>query len=103
MALKIGNLFEELGETLGIPGVVAGIGAIVLAPVVIPAAAKVGKPLAKTAIKGGIFAYEKVRSAVAETGEVFEDLVAEVKAEIAEEQSQQVLDSDSTSPNPEVS
>ncbi|AFY79117.1 hypothetical protein Ple7327_3971 [Pleurocapsa sp. PCC 7327] len=102
MALKIGNFFEELGETLGIPGVVAGLGAVVLAPVVIPAAAKVGKPVAKAAIKGGILAYEKVKSTVAETGEVFEDLIAEVQAEIAEEQSQQVLDPDSASSNPEA-
>jgi hypothetical protein len=103
MAFKIGNFLEELGETLGIPGVVAGIGAVVLAPVVIPAAAKVSKPVAKAAIKGGILAYEKMKSAIAETGEVFEDLIAEVQAEMAEEQSQQVLDPDSASSNPEAS
>jgi hypothetical protein len=103
MALKVGDFWENLGETLGVPGFVAGIGAVVLAPVVIPAAAKVGKPLAKAAIKGGILAYETVKGAIAETGEVFEDLVAEVKAEIAEEQSNQIIDSDGVEPHPEAS
>ncbi|RMF24418.1 MAG: DUF5132 domain-containing protein [Cyanobacteria bacterium J083] len=82
MALKIGGLWEDLS----IPGIAAGVGAIVLAPVLIPAAAKASKPLAKAIIKGGIIAYTKTKSAIAETGEVIEDLLAEVQAELAEEE-----------------
>ena len=84
MAFKVGDLFEDLG----IPGIAAGVGAVVLAPVLIPAVAKASKPVAKALIKGGIIAYEKSKSAIAETGEVLEDLVAEVKVELAEEEAE---------------
>ena len=85
MPFKVGDLFEDLG----IPGIAAGIGAVVLAPILIPAVAKASKPVAKALIKGGVIAYQKSRSAIAETGEVLEDLVAEVKAELAEQELQQ--------------
>ncbi len=85
MPFKVEDLFEDLG----VPGIAAGLGAVVLAPVLIPAVAKASKPLAKALIKGGIIAYKKSKSAIAETGEVLEDLVAEVKAELAEEELQQ--------------
>ncbi len=88
MAFKVEDLFEDLG----IPGIAAGLGAVVLAPVLIPAVAKASKPVAKALIKGGIIAYEKSRNAIAETGEVLEDLVAEVKAELAEEEAQPSLE-----------
>lgn len=88
MALKVGDWFKDVNSS----GIVAGIGAIVLAPVVIPVVAKASKPLAKAVIKGGILTYEKSRALMAETGEVLEDLVAEVQAEIASEQEQEKLD-----------
>ena len=93
MALKVEDWFEDLAENLGVPGIAAGIGAVVLAPLLIPAVAKVGKPIAKSAIKGGIVAYEKAKGIVAEAGEVLEDLVAEAKVELAEEQVQKELGS----------
>ena len=89
MAFKAEDLFEDLG----IPGIAAGVGAVVLAPVLIPAVAKASKPVAKALIKGGIIAYKKSRSAIAESGEVLEDLLAEVKAELAEEEAQPLLES----------
>ena len=82
MALEVEDLFEEVGT----PGIIAGIGAVVLAPVLIPAIAKIAKPIAKTALKSGIMLYEKSKAAVAEAGEVFEDLVAEAQAELADEE-----------------
>ena len=88
MAFKVGDWFEDVNTS----GILAGIGAIVLAPVVIPAVAKASKPIAKAVLKGGIIAYKKSRTIVAETGEVIEDLVAEVQAEIASEQEQQNWD-----------
>lgn len=72
---------DEVVEDLGIPG----IAAIVLLPVVVPAAGKVMKPLAKAAIKGGIVLYEKGKGVIAEVGETLEDLLAEAKAELAVE------------------
>jgi hypothetical protein len=67
-----------------ITGLAIGIGAAILAPIVIPAVAAVAKPLAKAALKGGLLLYERGKEAVAEAGEVIEDLVAEAKSEIAE-------------------
>lgn len=67
-------------------GLAIGIGVAILAPVVVPILASVAKPIAKAAIKGGIMLYEKGKEAVAEAGEVVEDLVAEAKAEMTEGQ-----------------
>lgn len=80
MAPKITDFVEDAGA----PGIIAGIGAVLLAPVVIPVVAGVGKPIAKTLIKGGIVLYEKSKGAFAELGETWEDMVAEARAEIAE-------------------
>ena len=90
MAFKFEDLFEGVAENMGVPGVAAGIGAVVLAPFLIPAVGKVGKPVAKAAIKGGIAIYEKGKGLFEETGELFEDLVAESKAELAEQQAQKL-------------
>lgn len=96
MALKFDNLLGNIKD-LGVPGVAAGIGAVALAPLLIPAVAKVGKPVAKAAIKGGIAFYEKSRGIVEETGEALEDLVAESKAEIAEQRANRTIE---VVPNP---
>ena len=93
MPFKVGDLLEDLG----IPGIAAGVGAVILAPVLVPAVAKVSKPVAKAVIKGGIIAYNKSRSAIAETGEILEDLVAEVKADLAEEEMRESFESADTS------
>jgi hypothetical protein len=81
MAPKIGDFIEDAGA----PGLIAGIGAVILAPVVLPLVAGVGKPLVKSLIKGGLVAYEKSKGALAEAGETWEDMVAEVRTELAEE------------------
>ncbi|MBD1937102.1 DUF5132 domain-containing protein [Microcoleus sp. FACHB-68] len=80
---------DDLFEDFGLPALVVGVGAAILAPVLIP----VGKPLAKSAIKGSIALYEKSKGVFAEVGEAFEDLVAESKAELADAQNQQDLKS----------
>ena len=67
-------------------GLFIGIGAAVLAPVLLPILASIARPVAKGAIKGGIMLYERGRESVAEAGELFEDIVAEVKVEMADEQ-----------------
>lgn len=69
-----------------VTGLLIGIGAAVLAPVVLPILASIAKPVAKAAVKGGIMLYEKGKEAAAEAGEMFEDIVAEAKSELAEEQ-----------------
>ncbi|MCU0534179.1 MAG: DUF5132 domain-containing protein [Hydrococcus sp. Prado102] len=78
--------FEDLMENLGVPG----IAAIVLLPVIVPVAGKIGKPIAKAAVKGGIVLYEKGKGVVTEVGETLEDLIAEAKAELAEDREQEL-------------
>lgn len=60
-----------------------GITALILAPIVLPLAAGVNNPLGKAAIKNSLIISEKVKEALAQTQEVFEDLAAEVQAELA--------------------
>lgn len=67
------------GRTIAI-----GVGVVVLTPVVVPLL----KPVAKAAIKTGVSALEKTKAAIAETGEVFRDIVAEAQAEVAIESEQ---------------
>ncbi len=85
---------EDLAEDLGVPG----IAAIVLLPVLVPVAAgKVGKPLAKATIKGGIVLYEKGKGIIAEVGETLEDIVAEAKAELAESETERLAEAEAGS------
>jgi hypothetical protein len=65
-------------------GIAAGLAAAVIAPLLIPAVKKGARPLAKSLVKGGVMLYEKSREAVAEAGEMMEDVVAEVRAEAVE-------------------
>ncbi|EHC15879.1 DUF5132 domain-containing protein [Fischerella thermalis] len=73
----IGDLAEGLGVT--------GIAALLLLPVFAPVIARVGKPITKTMIKGAILFYEKNKEAIAELGDTWDDIVAEARAELAEE------------------
>ncbi|MCX8026362.1 MAG: DUF5132 domain-containing protein [Thermodesulfovibrionales bacterium] len=67
-----------------VTGLAIGIGTAIVAPVVIPILASVAKPIAKALIKNGILLYEKGKEVFAETTEIVEDIVAEVKAELTE-------------------
>lgn len=62
-------------------GVTAALAATIIAPVIVPAIKRSGRPIAKSLVKGGLALYEMGREAVANTGEVVEDVVAEVRAE----------------------
>jgi hypothetical protein len=66
-----------------LPMILIGIGAAVAAPVVIPALAAVGRPLAKGAVKGLLLVTDQVTELFAEVGEQWSDLVAEARAERA--------------------
>ncbi|CEJ47555.1 DUF5132 domain-containing protein [Umezakia ovalisporum] len=93
MAPKIPDFVEDAGAS----GIIVSIGALLLAPVLIPVVAGIGKPIAKSLVKGGIVAYEKSRGAFAEMGETWEDIIAEAKAEIAEERQAPAFEATSTS------
>ena len=76
-------LFDN-GIRLG-TGLAIGIGALILAPAVIPALGAVIRPIAKASIKGGLMLVEKARELAAETAETISDMTAEVEAELAAE------------------
>lgn len=78
-------MFGDLLKGNAATGLLIGVGALVLAPVMLPALAAIGKPVAKAFIKGGIIFFEKSRETFAELGEVAEDLVAEARSELAEQ------------------
>lgn len=73
----IGDLAEALGVT--------GIAALLLLPVFMPVITRVGKPITKAVIKGAILFYESNRGVISEIGDTWEDIVAEARAELAEE------------------
>jgi hypothetical protein len=77
-------------------GLVIGIGAVILAPVIVPVLAAAAKPLIKAGIKGGVMLYEKGQEMIAEAQELFEDLAAEVKAELYDEAG--IVDVSATTP-----
>lgn len=62
----------------------AGLLGAALAPALIPAIKRGSRPVAKGVVKSGMFLYEKGREAAAHTGEMVEDVMAEIHAERAE-------------------
>lgn len=72
-------------------GVAIGLGVAVLVPAAIIALAPVIRPMARSTMKAGILAYEKAREAVAEMGEVVDDLVAEVQEELQDAREAEAL------------
>ena len=74
--------FDKLFKDNLALGLAVGVGVALLVPVVAPMLATLARPLAKSAIKSGLIVFDKTRETVAELGEVFDDLVAEAKAEL---------------------
>ncbi|MEZ0167805.1 DUF5132 domain-containing protein [Microvirga sp. TS319] len=56
-------------------GLVTGVGALLLAPVLLPAMGRVIRPVARLVLESGIVLYR-------ETGETIADLVSEARAEL---------------------
>jgi hypothetical protein len=75
-------LFEDVLEGGTGPGLLIGIGALVLGPTVLPAVGRALRPMAKAAIKTGIRIYEE---GVATVSEATGDIVAEARSELASE------------------
>lgn len=74
------GLLEDGFKGLG-PSLLFSVGAVVAAPIVIPAVMGGLRPLAKTAIKGFLFLSDSLKESMAEAGEQISDLVAETRAE----------------------
>src|SRR5262249_32652005 len=64
-------------------GVLVGLGAAVIAPVIVPGAGASLRPVAKTLVKGVLVVADGVKGVIAEATEQVSDLVAEVRAESA--------------------
>ena len=73
-------LIDNIVKKAGLP-VLVGVGVALVAPIILPAAAALMRPLAKSVIKGYLSLADKVKEAVAESGEQLSDLVAEARAE----------------------
>lgn len=80
------GLIDEAFKGKVVTGLAIGIGAAVLAPKILPILAEAVKPIAKGAIKGGLLCVEKGKEVAAELAEMSEDIWAEAKAELEEEQ-----------------
>ena len=65
-------------------GAAIGVGVAILVPVVVAALMPVIRPMARSALKAGIFAYEKGRETLDGIGETVDDLVAEVEEELVD-------------------
>lgn len=63
-----------------IPGILIGVGAM-LAPKFFPKLGTALRPMVKGAVRAGYALVDKTRELAAETGEQFQDIVAEVKSE----------------------
>jgi hypothetical protein len=64
-----------------LPSLAIGIGVALLAPVILPAAAAVLRPLMKGAVKGVFTMADTLKELTASTGENLSDLYAEAKSE----------------------
>lgn len=73
--------FDELIQNDIARRVAIGVGVAAAGAFLLPAV----RPVARAVLKTGILCLEKGREMVAEAGEAFEDIVAEVKAELAAE------------------
>ena len=78
MALLDDILKSDLTKGVAIGAGIAASG-LLLAPAL--------RPMARAAVKTGILFFEKSREKMAEASEAFDDLIAEVRAELAEERS----------------
>jgi hypothetical protein len=78
-------IFDQLVKNEMAKGVALGAGVALVVPAVIAAMWPVIKPLARSAIKASLLAYEKGREGIAELNEEFEDLVAETQEELRAE------------------
>ncbi len=82
MSVKLLPDLGDLVEGLGVTGIVG----IILLPVFLPVIGGVGRPIAKAVVKSGIAFYEKNKTSLAQLSETWDDIIAEAKAEVGEEQ-----------------
>lgn len=77
--------FENLFKNDLARGMALGVSAALVAMAAIPVIITASRPLARVAVKSSLLVLEKGREAMAVAEEHFEDIVAEVKAEMVAE------------------
>ncbi|MBS4050951.1 DUF5132 domain-containing protein [Methylomonas rivi] len=80
-------------------GIAIGLGAAIAATVIVPALpaiVRASRPTARAAIKSGLVLLEKGREVMAEANEEFDDMLAEVKAELKQERKARTAHVDDT-------
>jgi hypothetical protein len=77
----------ENGSRGFVVGMLTGIGIAVAGRALFGPLRPIGRPLAKVTLKTGLAAMERTREKLAEYGETLEDLLAEVRVEMAAGQS----------------
>ncbi|NLI81287.1 MAG: DUF5132 domain-containing protein [Deltaproteobacteria bacterium] len=75
------GLLDDVAKMGWGKGLLVGISAVVLVPVLIPFVGSALRPLVKAVIKGGMVACTKARQVACEAKDGVEDMVAEVKSE----------------------
>ena len=73
-------LFEDVFKGGGVTGIAMGVGAVLLAPVVLPAVGQVLRPVVKGVIKTGISAYREVTN---QLDNATRPMIQEAQAELA--------------------
>jgi len=76
---------EDLFKGNIVTGLAVGVGALVLGPLVAPAATAVLRPAAKAVIRAGIYAYDMGAEAFGQASARAGDMVAEVRSEMEHE------------------
>lgn len=71
--------------TSGVGLMAAGITGMLLAPIMLPAVLRTGRPVMKGAVKAGFIMAERGRETLAELAEMAEDMVAEIQSELRAE------------------
>jgi hypothetical protein len=94
--MAIQDVFKNNAAT----SIAVGVAAVLIAPLVLPAVAAVARPLAKAVIKSGLIFYEKGRETFAELNEMFEDIVAEARAEVEQAHAPKAVSAPETPPTP---
>jgi hypothetical protein len=69
---------------VGAPAILVGVGAVLVAPLVLPAVGSVARPLAKGAVKGYLVLADSAKEMFSEATEQWSDLIAEARAEHSE-------------------
>ena len=77
--MAIGDVLESVFEGNIGTGLAVGLGVAVLGPLLRPMVSNVVRPAAKMAVRGGIYAYDSAREAVAQAREMAGDAVAEAR------------------------